>query len=140
MEFEVHRMNDGAPREPQRGPGKSSWLFTAVCCVYFLLGGWAAYKVVPICLTLFAGLGMSISSGSLPFHLLLNYVWLIVAGVAFLVILALAKQVGNFSERYRRPVNLVLLIVAIGFAPLLLTAFALTLLGPFHLVGKLAHQ
>ena len=70
--------------------------------------------------------------------ILLNYVWLIVAGVAFLVTLALAKQVGNFRERYRRPVNLALLIVAIGFAPLLLAAFALTLFGTFHLVGKLA--
>ena len=138
MEFEVIEMNDEAPREPQRAPGKSSWLFTAVCCGYFLLGGWAAYKVVPICFALFAGLGISISSGSLLFHLLLNYVWLIVAGVAILVTLALTKQVGNFSERYRRPVNLVLLIVAIGFAPLLLAAFALTLSGAFHLVGKLA--
>src|SRR6266851_671885 len=88
--------------------------------------------------TFFSGLGISISSGSLLFHLLLNYVWLIVAGVAILVTLALAKQVGNFSERYRRPVNLVLLIVAIGFAPMLLAAFALTLSGAFHLVGKLA--
>jgi len=95
-------MNDEAPREPQRAPGKSSWLFTAVCCSYFLLGGWAAYKVVPICATFFAGLGISISSGSLLFHLLHNYLWLLVAGVAILVALALAKQVGNFSERYRR--------------------------------------
>jgi hypothetical protein len=131
-------MNDEAPREPQRVPGRSSWLFTAVCCGYFLLGGWAAYKVVPICATFFAGLGISISSGSLLFHLLLNYVRLIVAGVAILVALALAKQVGNFSERYRRPVNLVLLIAAIGFAPLLLAAFALALSGPFHVFGKLA--
>jgi len=131
-------MNDEAPREPQRAPGKSSWLFTAVCCGYFLLAGWAAYKVVPICATFFAGLGISISSGSLLFHLLHNYLWLLVAGVAILVALALAKQVGNFSERYRRPVNLVLLIVAIGFAPMLLAAFALTLSGAFHLVGKLA--
>ena len=129
-------MNDEAPREPQRVPGTTSWLFTAVCCGYFLLGGWAAYKVVPICATFFAGLGISISSGSLLFHLLLNYVWLIVAGVAILVTLAIAKQVGNFNERYRRPVNLVLLIVAIGFAPLI--AFALTLSGTFHVLGKLA--
>src|SRR5882724_2301691 len=119
-------MNDEASREPRRAPGKSSWWFTAVCCGYFLLGGWAAYKVVPIGATLFAGLGISISSGSLLFHLLINDVWLIGAGVAILVALALAKQVGNFNERYRRPVNLVLLIVAIGFAPLLLAAFALT--------------
>jgi hypothetical protein len=131
-------MNDEAPRQPQRAPGKSSWLFTAVCCGYFFLGGWAAYKVVPTCATFFAGLGISISSGSLLFHVLLNYVWLIVAGVAILVTLALAKQVGNFSERYRRPVNLVLVIVAIGFAPLLFAAFALALSGAFHLVGKLA--
>jgi hypothetical protein len=130
-------MNDEAPIEPQRAPGKSSWLFTAVCCGYFVLGGWAAYKIVPICATFFAGLGI-ISSGSLLFQLLLNYVWLIVAGVAILVTLALAKQVGNFSERYRRPVNLVLLIVAIGFAPILLVAFALTLSGAFNLIGKLA--
>ena len=131
-------MNDEAPREPQRAPGKSSWLFTAVCCVYFLWGGLAAYKVVPICLTYFAGLGMSFSTDSLLFHFILNYEWLIVAGVAFLVILVLAKQIGNFSERYRRPVNLVLLIAAIGFAPQLLVAFTLALLGPFQLLGKLA--
>jgi hypothetical protein len=131
-------MNDEAPKEPQRAPGKSSWLFTAVCCGYFLLGGWAAYKIVPICFTFFAGLGISISSGSFLFHLLLNYVWLIVAGVAILVTLALAIQVGNFSERYRRPVNLVLLVVAIGFAPMLLAVFALKLHGAFHLIGKLA--
>jgi hypothetical protein len=130
-------MNDEASREPQPAPGESSWLFTAVCCGYFLLGGWAAYEIVPIFPTFFAGLGISISSGSLLFHLLRNYVWLIVAGVAILVTLALAKQVGNFSERYRRPVNLVLLIVAIGFAPMLLAAFALMLFGPFSLVGKL---
>jgi len=130
-------MNDEAPREPQRAPRKSSWLFTAVCCGYFLLGGWAAYKAVPICATYFAGLGISISSDSLLF-LLRNNVWLIVAGVAFLVTLAFAKQVGNFSERYRRPVNLVLLIAAIGFAPPLLVAVALTLSGPFHVFGKLA--
>jgi hypothetical protein len=138
MEFEVIEMNDEAPREPQRAPGKSSWVFTAVCCGYFLLGSWAAYKVIPICATFFAGLGISISSGSLLFHLLLNYVWLIVAGMAILVTLALAKQVGNFSERYRRAVNVVLLIGAIGFAPLLLAAFAFSLSGAFHLVGKLA--
>ena len=129
-------MNNEAPREPQRAPGKSSWLFTAVCCGYFLLGGWAAYKVVPICATYFAGLGITISSDSLLFHLLLNHVWLIVAGVAILVTLTIAKQVGNFNARYRRPVNLVLLIVAIGFAPLI--AFALTLSGTFHVLGKLA--
>ena len=138
MEFEVIKMNDEAPREPQRALGKSSWLFTAVCCGYFLLGGWAACKIVPICATFFAGLGFSISSGSLLFHLLLNYVWLIVAGVAVLVTLALTKQVRNFSERYRRPVNLVLLIAAIGFAPMLLAVFALMLSRPFHLIGKLA--
>ena len=138
MEFEVIKMNDEAPREPQRALGKSSWLFTAVCCGYFLLGGWAAYKIVPICATFFAGLGFSISSDSLLFHLLLNYVWLIVAGVAVLVTLALTKQVRNFSERYRRPVNLVLLIAAIGFAPMLLAVFALMLSRPFHLIGKLA--
>jgi hypothetical protein len=131
-------MNDEAPREPQRAPGKSSWLFTAVCCRYFLLGGWAAYKIFPVCATFFAGLGFGISFGSLLFHLLLNYVWLIVAGVAILVTLALAKQLGSFSGRYRRAVNLVLLIAAIGFAPMLLAVFALTLLGPFHLIGKLA--
>ena len=129
-------MNNEAPREPQRAPQKSSWLFTAVCCGYFLLGGWAAYKVVPICATYFAGLGISISYDSLLFHLLLNHVWLIVAGVAILVTLTIAKQVGNFNARYRRPVNLVLLIVAIGFAPLI--AFALTLSGTFHVLGKLA--
>jgi len=129
-------MNNEAPKEPQRAPEQSSWLITAVCCSYFLLGGWAAYKVVPICATYFAGLGNTISSDSLLFHLLLNYVWLIVAGVAILVTLTIAKQVGNFNERYRWPVNLVLLIVAIGFAPLI--AFALTLSGPFHLLGKLA--
>jgi hypothetical protein len=131
-------MNDEAPKGPQRAPRKSSWLFTVACCGYFLLGGWAADKIVPICLTLFAGLGFSVSSGSLLFHLLLNYVWLIVAGVAILVILALTKQARNFSERYRRPVNLVLLIAAIGFAPMLLVEFALKLSGPFHLIGKLA--
>lgn len=131
-------MNDEAPREPQGAPGRSSWLFTAVCCGYFLLGGWAAHKIVPICTTVFAGLGFSVSSGSLLFHLLLNYVWLIVAGVAVLVTLTFAKQVGNFSERYRRLVNVVLLIAAIGFAPMLLVAFALALSGPFHLTGKLA--
>jgi hypothetical protein len=138
MEFEVIKMNDEAPREPQRAPGKSSWFFTAVCCGYFLLGGWAAYKFVPICGTFFAGLGFSISSGSLFFHLLLNYVWLVVAGVAILVTLTLTKQIGNFSERYRRLVNLVLLVAAIGFAPMLLAAAALTLSGPFHLIGKWA--
>jgi hypothetical protein len=138
VEFEVIKMSDEAPRKPQRAPRKSSWLFTAVCCGYFLLGGWAAYRIVPICATFFAGLGISVSFGSLLFHLLLNYVWLIVVGVAILVMLALAKQVGNFSEPYRRLVNLVLLIVAIGFAPMLLAAFALKLFGPFHLFGKLA--
>jgi hypothetical protein len=138
VEFEVIKMNGEGPSGPQRAPGKSSWLFTAVCCGYFLLGGWAAYKILPICATFFAGLGISISSGSVLFHLLLNYVWLIVVGVAILVTLALAKQVGNFSERYRRAVNLALLIAAIGFAPMLLAAFALTLSGPFHLIGKLA--
>ena len=126
------------PFKPQGAPGKSSWSFTAVCCGYFLVGGWAAYKIVPICAIFFAGLGFSTSSDSLLFHLLLNYVWLIVAGVACLVTLALAKQVGNFSERHRRLVNLVLLIVAIGFAPMLLAAVALTLSGPLHLIGKLA--
>jgi hypothetical protein len=129
-------MNHEAPREPQRAPEKSSWLFTAVCCGYFLLGGWAAYRVVPFFAIYFAGLGFSISFDSLLFHLLLNYMWLIVAGVAILVTLAIAKQVGYFNERYRRPVNLVLLIVAIGFAPLV--ALALTLGGTFTLLGKLA--
>lgn len=131
-------MSHEAQGEAQRAPRKSSWLFTAVCCGYFLLSGWAAYKIIPICATYSAGLGLSVSSGSLLFHLLLNYVWLIVAGVAVLVGLAIAKQAGNFSERYQRPVNLVLLIAAIGFAPMLLVAFALTLSGAFHLTGKLA--
>jgi hypothetical protein len=67
-----------------------------------------------------------------------NYVWLITAGVAILVALALAKQIGYFSERYRRLANLVLLIAAIGFARMLLAAVALKLSGPFHLIGKWA--
>lgn len=132
------KMDDEAPRQLQRAPGKSSWLFTAVCCGYFLLGGWAVYKIVPIFATFFAGLGFSISSGSLLFHLLLNYVWFIVAGVAILVTVALTKQIGNFNEGYRRLVNYVLLIVAIVFAPMVLAAVALTLFGPVHLIGKLA--
>jgi hypothetical protein len=138
VEFEVMKMNDEAPRGSQPAQEKSSWLFTALCCGYFLVGGWAAYRIVPICATFFAGLGMGISSSSLLFYLLLNYVWLIVAGVTILVILALAKQVGNFSPRFRRPANLVLLIAAIGFAPMVLAASALTLFGAFTLIGKLA--
>jgi hypothetical protein len=123
-------MNDEASRGPQRAPRKNSWFFTAVRCGYFLQGGWAAYKIVPICATFFAGLGIGISSGS--------FLFLIVAGVAILVTLALAKQVGYFNERYRRPVNLVLLIAAIGFAPMLLAVSALMLSGAFQLFGKLA--
>ncbi|HKD50648.1 MAG TPA: hypothetical protein VKB90_07625 [Candidatus Acidoferrum sp.] len=128
-------MNDEAPREPQRAPGISSWPFTAVCCGHFLLAGWAAHKIVPISAAFFVGLGLSVSSGLLLFHLLLNHVWLIVAGMAML--LALARHVGVFSEQYRRPVNL-LLIAAIGFAPTLLASFALVQSGAFHLTGRLA--
>jgi len=122
----------------QRAPGKSSRLFTALSCGYFLLGGWAAYRIAPICFAFFAGLGLSVSSGSLLFRLLLNYGWLIFAGVAVLLILAFAKQAGNLSERYQRLVNFVLLIAAIGFAPMLLATLVLKLSGPFHLIGKLA--
>ncbi len=130
--------NDGAPIEPQRAPRKNSRLFTAFCCGYFLLGGWAAYKILPISTTFLAGLGFNVSYGSLLFHLFLNYVWLIAAGVIILIALALAREVGNLSERYRQPVNLVLLIVAIGFAPMLLAAFVFMLSGAFHLIGKVA--
>src|SRR5215467_7836587 len=129
-------MNDEARRESQAATRKSSWLFTAVCCAYLLLGGWAAWEIFPIGLGLVAGPRFGVSSGALTFHLLLNYGWLIVAGVAILVTLTPAKQVVNLSERYRRPVNLVLLIAAIGFAPRLLDAFALRLPGPFHFIGK----
>jgi len=132
------KMNDEASKEPQRERRKSSWLFTVVCCGYFLVGGWAAYKTAPICFTVFAGLGFSVSSDSLLFRLLLNYGWFIVIGVAILICLAFAKQVGSVTERYRRPVNLVLLTAAIGFVPMLLAAFAVKLSGPFHLIGKLA--
>jgi hypothetical protein len=132
-------MNDEAPRKPQRAPGKKSWLFTAFCCGYFLLGGWAVYKIFPVCAAFFAGLGFNVSYGALLFHLLLNYVWLIAAVEIILIILALARQLGNLSERYRRPVNFVLLIAAIGFAPmLLLAAFVFMLSGEFHLIGKAA--
>ena len=125
-------------RRPQSNPRTTSWSFTALCCVYFVLAGWAAYKIVPIIATLFAGFGFSISSDSILFHLLLNYVWLVVTGVAGIVALLLARQFLNFSERYRRLVNLVLLIVAIGCAPMVLEAVVLTLSGPFHVIGKLA--
>lgn len=131
-------LTDETPKESQRAPGTSSWLFTAGCCGYFLLGGWAAYKFFPNCVTFFVGLGFNISFGSLLFHLLLNYVWLIVAGVTILFTLALAKQLGKVNERYQRLVNLVLLAAAIVFAPMLLAAVALMLAGPFHLIGKLA--
>jgi hypothetical protein len=132
-------MNDQSPRESRRAFGNSSWLFTAVSCCYFLLGGWATYKLFPICAIFFAGFGFSFSSGSLPFHLFPNYMWLIIVGVAILVALALSKQIGIFSARYRRLVNIALLIVAIGFAPILLTVVAITLLGPFDLMGKYSH-
>jgi len=128
----------GQPVKPQGVTGKSSWWFTAVCCGYFLLGGWAAYKIVPIRMTFFAGLGFATSPNSLLFHLFLNHAWLIVAGVACFVTLALAKQFGNFSAGRRRLVNVVLLVVAIGFAPMLLAAVVLVLSGPLHLIGKLA--
>jgi hypothetical protein len=124
---------------PQVPVRKSSWLFAAVCCGYFVLGGWASYKLAPACLAIvFVGFGSSASSNWLFFHLLSNYAWLVVSGTVILLCLVFAKQVGFFSERYRRAVNLLLLITAIGFAPMLLVAFALTLSGPFHLIGKLA--
>lgn len=91
-------MKNEALRASQGAPGKRSWLFTVICCGYFLLGGWAAYTVVPIFAVLLAGLGISLSAGSLLFRLPLNSVWLIVAGVAILWTLALARQIGNFSE------------------------------------------
>ncbi|MBS1841331.1 MAG: hypothetical protein JSS69_05655 [Acidobacteria bacterium] len=123
-------------RQPQRTSRTTSWTFTAVCCVYFALAGWAAYKTVPIIATLLAGLGFSISSDSILFHLLLNYVWLVVGGVAGIVALLLARQFMSFSERYRRLSNLILLIIAIGSAPMVLVAVVLTLSGPFQVMGK----
>ena len=134
-------MNEEIPKQPQREPRKNSWLFTAFCCLYFAIAGWAAYKTFPILATLLAGQGFSISSDSFLFHLLLsgNYVRLMVVGTTAIIALALAKQVGNFSDRYRRLVNLVLLIVAIGSAPsMLLLAMVFTLPRTLHLIGKLA--
>jgi hypothetical protein len=132
---EYREMDSVKPRQPS---GKSSWSITASCCGYFLLGGWAAFKLVPIYFTSFAGLGFTISLNSTLFHLLNNYVWLIVPGAAGLVTLVLAKQFVNFNERFRRLVNFFLVIVAIALAPMLVAAIVLELAGPFHLVGKLA--
>jgi hypothetical protein len=115
----------------------SAWSFTAVCCVYFVLAGWAAYRTVPIIATLFVGLGFSISFDSILFHLFLNYVWLIVGGFAGMISLLLARQFLHFSERYRRLVNLVLLIAAIGSAPMLLFAIAITFSSPIRVFGRL---
>ena len=139
VEYLGATMNDEAPTRPQSATGKSSWLFTAVYCSYFVLGGWAVCKTVPVFATLLAGQGFSISPDSLLFHMLLNlnYIWLVGAVVAIFVALVIAKHVGYFSARSRRLVNLVLIVAAVGAAPMLGLALAITLSGPFTIIGKL---
>ncbi len=130
-------MIDEAPRGSQPASGKSSWLFTAACCSYFVLGGWAAYKTVPVFATLLAGEGFSIPSFLFNVLLNLNYIWLVAAGVAIFVALVIARHFGYVSGRSRRLVNLVLIVAAVGAAPMLGLALAITLSGPFTIFGKL---
>jgi hypothetical protein len=94
--------------------------------------------MVPVFFTLIAGLGVRIpvSPDGFLLHLLLNAWLFILAVVTGLVALALARQAGNFSERYKRIVNAVLLVAAIGLAPMVLAVIGLMLLGPFSLIGK----
>ncbi len=128
-------MTAEAPRGLQPAPSKSSWLFTAACCTYFVLGGWAAYKAVPVFATLLAGQGFSIPP--LLFHVLLNLNYVVAAAVAVFVALVVVRHVGYFSARSRRLLNLVLIVAAVGAAPMLGLALAITLSGPFTILGKL---
>lgn len=120
----------------RRPNGRIPWPFAVICCGYFLFAGWAAFKMIPIFVTLFAARGLQTPLLAL---VLSNYVWVIPVIIAGAVGLTLAKQFVNFRDRYRRLGNLFLVIVAIGFLPMVALATALVLFRPvFGIYGKLS--
>jgi len=125
---------------PRRLTCRTSLLFTAIWCLYFLVAGWAISRVFPVFETLVAGRGFAIS-GELVLYLLFRSDWLIATGVAILIVVVLVRQFVDLSDVGRRLINRFLIVITIVSVPFVVLALALAtyaiLFGPFHLIGKL---
>lgn len=125
---------------PRRLNGRTSLLFTATWCLYFLVVGWAVSRVFPVFMTLLAGMGFAIPS-ELLLYLLFRSVWLIAASVAILIVAVLVRQFVDLSDVGRRLINRFLIVITIISVPFVVAALAFAtyaiLLGPFQLFGKL---
>ena len=122
------------PAGVRRPSGSIAWPLALLFCGYFLFACWPAIQFISVFLTLLAGLGLTS-----PFLiLLLRLGWcVIVAVIVGAISLTVAKQFVDFKDRYRRLVNLFLLVVTIGFLPPALFELFLLLYRPvFHLYGK----
>ena len=122
--------------------GRTSPLFTAVWCGYFLVAGWAIPKVLSIFGTLLAGMGLfSMERDSISYYLLSHNGWLTAATAAVLIVAVLVRQFVSLSDARRRQLNRVLVVMTIVCSPFVVAAFTFAviaiLFGPFSLTGKL---
>lgn len=126
---------------PQWLAGRTSLLFTAIWCLYFLIAGWAVSRVFPVFVTLLAGMGFTISRESILLYLLFHFGWLIAASVAILIVVVLIRQFVGLSDVRRRLINRSLIVITIVSVPFVVAALAFAayaiLFGPFQLIGKL---
>ena len=126
---------------PQWLAGRTSLLFTAIWCHYFLIAGWAVSRVFPVFVTLLAGMGFTISRESILLYLLFHFGWLIAASVAILIVVVLIRQFVGLSDVRRRLINRSLIVITIVSVPFVVAALAFAayaiLFGPFQLIGKL---
>jgi len=128
--------------KPRQLTGRTSLLFTAVWCGYFLVAGWAIPKVLTIFVTLLAGMGLfSVERDSIPYYLFFHSGWLTAAAAAVLIVAVLVRQFVSLREVRRRQLNRILVVMTIVCSPFVVAAFTLAataiLLGPFSLVGRL---
>ena len=131
--------DSGKPRPLTR---RASLLFTAVWCGYFLVAGWAIPKVLPIFLTLLAGMRLfSVERDSISYYLFSHNGWFTAAAAAVLVVAVLVRQFVSVSDARRRQLNRVLVVMTIVCSPFVVAAFtfaAISILsGPLSLIGKL---
>jgi hypothetical protein len=119
--------------------GRTSLLFTAVWCGYFLVTCWAIPKALPIFVTLLAGMGLfSLERDSISYFVFSHNRWLTAAAAAVLIVAVLVRQFANLSEARRRQLNRVLVVMTILCSPFVVAALTFAILfGPFSLIGKL---
>jgi hypothetical protein len=127
--------------KPRPLGGRTSLLFTALWCGYFLVAGWAIPKVLLIFVTLLAGMGLfSVERDSIPYYLFSHNGWLTGAAAAVLIVAVLVRHFVSLSDARRRHLNRVLVVMTIVCLPFVVAAFTfavIAMFGPFSLIGKL---